>query len=93
MTGPQLSFTWSARREGNLGWVLESCGPYFNEFGPMPSHVVPAFIQARHRLIAMRMEEYGAAFVLESLPTTVPKSAQETHHEQTTQDIDTTTKH
>lgn len=62
----QLSFTWSLRRDGNDGYVLEQCGPRYRiEFGPMPPHAVPAFAEARRRYIAMLMESVGAHYVLE----------------------------
>ena len=50
----KVSFTWSTRRQGNEGFVLEqSSMGHAREFGPMPSHVVPAFVQARRRFINM----------------------------------------
>lgn len=60
----KISFTWSTRREGNNGFVLEKPehGPGV-EFGPMPPHIVPAFVEARRRYIAMRASEEGASYV------------------------------
>lgn len=50
-----LSFTWSTRRQGNDGYVLEqSSSGNAQEFGPMPAHIVPAFVEARRKVIAIR---------------------------------------
>ena len=80
----RVSFTWSARRDGNNGWVLEEAGPLWRkEFGPLPPHTVPAFINARRRLIAMKMEALGAEYVLEDPNDlfTSRNPAQETRNE------------
>lgn len=62
----RLTFTWSTRRDGNDGYVLEQCGPHWRkEFGPMPPHAVPSFAEARRRLIALYMQRLGADYVLE----------------------------
>lgn len=62
----RLTFEWSTRRDGNDGYVLETCGPRWRkEFGPMPPHAVPAFSLARRRLIAMYMQRLGANYVLD----------------------------
>lgn len=60
----EVSVTWSTRREGNNGYVLEqySDGTH-REFGPMPAHIVPAFVDGRRRLIAIRMEMAGHSYV------------------------------
>lgn len=51
----EISFTWSTRRDGNAGFVLEqSSTGQAREFGPMPAHIVPAFVQARRKVIEMR---------------------------------------
>jgi len=68
----QRSYTWAARREGNLGYVLETCTEageiiYRKEI-EMRANVVPSFIEARRRVIAMRMEEKGHKFVPELDP-------------------------
>lgn len=63
MAGEQTSFTWSTRRDGNDGYVLEECLAWRKEFGPMPPHTVLAFVASRRRLVAMKMQEFGAAFV------------------------------
>lgn len=60
-----LTFTWSTRRDGNNGYVLEQCGRYSHEYGPMPPHAVPAFAEGRRRYIAMLMAKMGANYVLE----------------------------
>lgn len=60
----KLSFTWSARREGNSGYVLEqSSSGLKREYGPMPSHVVPAFVEARRRVVALAAQQAGASYV------------------------------
>lgn len=62
----RLSFTWSTRRSGNDGYVLEQCGRnYAKEFGPMPPHAVLAWVNGRRRYIAMLMERMGADYVLD----------------------------
>lgn len=62
----RIFFTWSLRRSGNDGYVLEECGPHWrHEFGPMPPHAVRAFAEARRRLIATYMERLGADYVLD----------------------------
>jgi hypothetical protein len=69
MTAPiRLSFSWSTRREGNDGYVLEQCPTdgYRKEFGPIPAHTVPAFVIGRRRIIAMLMKRRGASYVLEN---------------------------
>lgn len=54
------SFTWSAKRIGNLGYVLEERPDGSrHEFGPMPSHVVPSFIHARRIVIGERLRFKG----------------------------------
>lgn len=61
MSKPQTSFTWSTRRDGNVGYVLEE-GPARHkvEFGPMPAHLVPNFVAARRIFIAAAMKDLGA---------------------------------
>lgn len=58
----RASFSWSARREGNSGYVLETRpdGSH-HEFGPMPSHIVPAFLAARRRVVELKCCEHGFA--------------------------------
>ena len=63
-----VSFTWSTLRERNDGWVLEqgpdgSGGTYNREFGPMPPWVVPAFVEARRKVVALAAEAQGASYV------------------------------
>jgi len=60
----QVSFSWSTRREGNSGFVLET-GPQGHraEFGPMPAHIVPAFVQSRRRIVALQAAWAGALYV------------------------------
>lgn len=56
----KISFTWATRREGNNGFVLETSSTGTRrEFGPMPAHIVPAFVHARRRLVALRASEAG----------------------------------
>jgi hypothetical protein len=64
MTPPRVSFTWSTRRDGNDGYVLET-GPegHRAEYGPMPPHIVPAFVQGRRRIVAMQAQRHGASYV------------------------------
>jgi hypothetical protein len=60
----EVSITWSTRREGNLGYVLEQYSDGTQrEFGPMAAHIVPGFVTARRRLMALRMERRGHLFV------------------------------
>ncbi len=61
----RLTFTWSTRRDGNNGYVLEQCGRYQKEFGPFPPHATPAWAEGRRRYIAMLMARLGADYVLE----------------------------
>lgn len=60
----RVSFTWATRRDGNNGYVLEE-GPegHAIEFGPMPPWIVPAFAEARQRLVAMMATKHGASYV------------------------------
>lgn len=60
----RVSFTWSTRREGNSGYVLEE-GPdrHHIEYGPMPANVVPAFVEGRRRIVATMAEQHGASYV------------------------------
>ena len=55
-----VEITWSAHREGNEGWVLESYSDgTHREFGPMRAAMVPAFIEGRRLLVRMRMAARG----------------------------------
>ncbi len=56
------TFTWSARRDGNDGFVLEECAEIGHkiEYGPMPAHVVMAFINARRKLVSEAATHFGA---------------------------------
>lgn len=68
MAMTQLSFTWSLRRDGNSGYVLESRSDGTSvEFGPMPAHTTPAFARARQRFVAMMMKERGNPHVEDPL--------------------------
>jgi hypothetical protein len=60
----RVSFTWSARRDVNDGYVLEQ-GPngHSIEFGPMPCNIVTAFVEGRRRIVAMQAEKHGASYV------------------------------
>lgn len=56
----KASFSWAARREGNLGYILETRPDgSTHEFGPMPAHAVPAFIDARRKFIRYMMLTSG----------------------------------
>lgn len=56
----QLSFTWSSRREGNDGYVLEERSDGTRqEWGPMPPHVVPSFLMMRRHWVHYKMEHLG----------------------------------
>lgn len=57
----KLSFSWSARRVGNNGFVLESTsdGSHEKEFGPMPAYAVPSFIYGRRKLVEAAMKDLG----------------------------------
>lgn len=98
----RLTFTWSTRRDGNDGYVLEQCGPrYRHEFGPMPPHAVPSFAVARRRYIAMLMVRVGADYVLDDpeqffRDATSRNPKPETNDEQTEGrgiEVDLTTRH
>lgn len=61
----KASVTWSTQRIGNDGYVREEYpdGTY-HVFGPLPAHIVPAFVQGRRRIIETKMnEELGATRV------------------------------
>lgn len=61
-TTVKLSVTWSSKRIGNEGWVLEERSDGSRtEFGPMPAHIVPAFIAGRRRIIEVMMVEGAGA--------------------------------
>ena len=65
----QVSFTWATRREGNSGFVLETGAKGHRiEFGPMPPHIVPAFVQARRRFVALQAMRHQASYVEALLP-------------------------
>ena len=61
MSGVRVSFLWSTRREGNSGYVLEECTALNHriEYGPMPTHIVMAFVEARRRIVAVSAIENG----------------------------------
>lgn len=53
-----ISFTWSTRRDGNEGFVLEeSSAGHKREYGPMPAHIVPAFVQGRRQIVSTMLED------------------------------------
>ncbi len=57
-----VSFTWSTRREGNQGFVLETRPNGSREvYGPMPCGAVEPFIAARRDLIRRGMLDELAA--------------------------------
>lgn len=62
----RITFSWSTRREGNTGFVLEeSSSGHRREFGPMPTHLVLPFVEARRRLVALRAEENHVEYIPE----------------------------
>lgn len=52
-----LSFTWATRREGNDGIVEEYLGDRLLHQWRVPANVVPDLVEARRKLIALRMEQ------------------------------------
>ena len=64
----RVSVRWSAARDGNIGIVREE---HIDRYGDvvnrlqwtMPANTVPAFIQGRRRIVAMKAQEAGASFV------------------------------
>lgn len=72
------TFSWATRRDGNSGFVLEECpeADHRVEYGPMPAHVVPAFINARRKLVASAASRFGATKTFEPLPATDWKELQ-----------------
>ena len=66
-----ISVSWSTRREHNDGFVLEvhrnQQGDVLlaNEYGPMPSHVVPAFVEGRRRIVAEKALQMQGTYVEE----------------------------
>lgn len=59
----RIAFTWSTRREGNSGYVLEESETGIRrEYGPMPAHIVPAFVNGRRRIVALEAEKLGASY-------------------------------
>ena len=55
-----LSFEWSARREGNSGFVRETRPDgSTQDYGPLPAHIVPAFIAARRHYVHFAMTRRG----------------------------------
>lgn len=90
----RVTFEWATRRDGNNGWVLETCGPRWRrEFGPMPAHAVPQFVMSRRRLIAMYMQRLGADYVLEDPQQFFIDANKETHRVTTPQDPGRTSRH
>lgn len=68
MTKKQRSFTWATRREGNQGFVLETCT---NELGQvvyqseveMAANLVPNYVIGRRRVVAMQAMENQASYL------------------------------
>jgi len=60
----KASFTWSARREGNLGVVRETRPDGSRHDWTMPSQLVPHFIRARRQFIYHIMETKAGAQLL-----------------------------
>lgn len=57
------NYTWGTSRIANLGFVEETCWEgkrrvYRKEF-EMAANLVPAFVEARRRVIAMEMADAG----------------------------------
>jgi hypothetical protein len=64
MPAQKLAYVWSAKREGNLGFVRELCTlsdgtVEYDRVYEMPSNVVPAFIAARRRITHYAQLEAG----------------------------------
>ena len=60
------SYAWSTSRVANLGYVREECWEgkeliYSREI-EMAANMVPAYVEARRRVVAMQMEEKGHSF-------------------------------
>lgn len=55
-----VNFSWSTRREGNIGYVLETRPNGDTQTFAMPSHLVPLWLTARRKLIATAMLDLGA---------------------------------
>ena len=62
------SYTWGQMRVGNIGKVQEECWEagdlLYRKVFEMPAHVVPSFIEARRRCIAMDMQDQGHPYVV-----------------------------
>lgn len=62
----KISWSWSTRREGNDGFVLEQRSDGLaTEYGPMPAHIVPAFVEGRRRIIATIAHNANADYIEE----------------------------
>lgn len=56
----KVSVSWSAKRNGNEGTVYEVRSDGTNStFGPMPAHVVPAFVRGRQIIVAHLLRSSG----------------------------------
>ena len=59
------TFTWSTRRDGNSGFVLETHPDGSSvEFGPMPCSLVLPFVSGRRRIVnhlIMKLSSYNYA--------------------------------
>lgn len=54
------SISWLAKREGNLGWVMEQYSDGTERvFGPMRANIVSAFMSARRTMFELRMRNSG----------------------------------
>jgi hypothetical protein len=60
------SFTWSTRREGNVGFVFETHPDGSSvEFGPMPCDLVLKFVAARRQLANHMMRSKSFKLILD----------------------------
>jgi len=64
----KCTFTWSTRRDGNSGYVLEQGTNKFGdllhsrEYGPMPCHIVLAFVEGRRRIVAQSAKDHRVSY-------------------------------
>jgi len=60
------SYSWGTSRVANLGYVREECWEgktlVYSREVEMAANVVPAFVEARRRVIAMQMAEAGHSY-------------------------------
>lgn len=65
--GKKRTYTFGTARTGNTGKVQEECWEagdlLYRKVYEMPANMVPAFVEARRRVIAMQMLESGNNYV------------------------------